>query len=93
MILGTVLAEQTTSERILPNRRASGSRAPRALAGVLAASFALAGCGLDADEETSTSTTPPTVEIGPTGRSGPSGPTGLTGPTGPTGQSGNVENR
>ncbi len=52
-----------------------------ALASV-AAAVALSACGLDADEETSTATTPPTITGAATGPSGPSGPTGATGAEG-----------
>jgi hypothetical protein len=65
------MAVKTINKQILP-----------ALAA--AALLALGGCGLDADEETSTATTPPTVaeSSGATGASGPSGPTGPTGAEG-----------
>ena len=60
------------NEQIRPRRLIPVALASAALLG-------LGGCGLDADEETSTATTPPAVEAGPTGPSGPSGPTGATG--------------
>ena len=73
----TAVAGKTLNVHILPSH-------PLAVLFVLAAGFA-GGCGLDADEETSTSTTPPPITTGPTGPSGPSGPTGPTGPTGEEG--------
>jgi hypothetical protein len=71
------VAEKPMTAQILPNRLV-------ALAVVLTAILA-GGCGLDADEETSTATTPPTITGGATGPSGPSGPMGPTGPTGEKG--------
>ena len=73
MILPRALAVKTTSAQILPLRRA-------VLAGAAALTLAAGGCGLDADEETSTATTPTAVTD-----DGATGPSGLTGSTGPTG--------
>ena len=52
-----------------------------------AALLTLGGCGLDADEETSTATTPATIPE-PSGASGASGASGPTGPTGAEGEEG-----
>jgi len=62
------VAVKTINKQILP-------------AFLTAAVLAVAGCGLDADEETSTATTPQTIPE-PSGASGASGPSGPTGPTG-----------
>lgn len=73
------VAVKTFSEQILPYRRA-------ALVATAAFALTAGGCGLDADEETSTATTATPVTGSATGPSGPSGPTGPTGPTGEEGE-------
>ncbi len=66
------------SEQILPTRVRVG-----AISALLAA--VIGGCGLDADEETSTATTSAPIKV-ESGGTGPSGPTGLTGATGKSGE-------
>jgi len=69
----------TISEQILPRRIL-------ACLTVIAA-LSLAGCGFDADEETSTGSAMTSADDGATGSTGPSGPTG------PTGESGEEDER
>jgi hypothetical protein len=83
MINARDMAVKTITEQILPGRRGIAALA-------VAATLAFGGCGLDADEETSTATTPPTIPE-PSGASGATGASGASGPTGPTGAEGSDE--